>query len=107
VDSDSDSDVQKALMYTIKILTELQIISKVTCCVQSVEYVLVVQKAHSVQNVMKLLSKNTWQKKYIIVIFALKSLFTSLVCSVIKQHVFNGHKYTLNLAKASINIHAV
>jgi hypothetical protein len=69
---------------------------------QSVENVLAVQKAHSVPNVMKLLAKKTCKKKFINVIFAPKSLISSLVGTVIKQHVFNGHKYTLNSAKASI-----
>jgi hypothetical protein len=40
-------------------------------------------------------------------IFALKSLISSLVGTVIKQHVFNSYKYTYNSAKASINIYAV
>jgi hypothetical protein len=65
------------------------------------------KKAHSVPNVMKLLAKKTCQKKFINVIFALKSLISSLIGTVIKQHVFNGHKYTLNSAKASTNIYAV
>jgi hypothetical protein len=51
--------------------------------------------------------KKDLQKKFINVIFALKSLSYSLVGTVIKQHVFFGHKYTLNSAKASINIYAV
>jgi hypothetical protein len=47
-------------------------------------------------------------KKDINVIFARKSFkISSLVGTIIKQHVFNGHKYTLNSAKASINIYAV
>jgi hypothetical protein len=51
---------------------------------------LVVQKAHSVPNVMKLFAKDLPKKVHKLnVIFALKSLNSSLI----KQHVFNGQKY--------------
>jgi hypothetical protein len=56
------------------------------------ENVLVVQKAHSVPDARHEITC----KKDINMIFALKSLISSLVGTVKKQHVFNGHKYTLN-----------
>jgi hypothetical protein len=51
---------------------------------------LVVTNVHTMHNI-KRIGKKTCKKKFINVIFALKSLISSLVGTVIKQHVFNGH----------------
>jgi hypothetical protein len=51
---------------------------------------LVVTNVHTMHN-MKRIGKKTCKKKFINVIFALKSLISSHVGTVIKQHVFNGH----------------